>query len=670
MPVQALDYYIPVINYNSQAETIRFQERTYAVYTLNKPLSLQKKALVVLRKIGNVFQNKAQQELPHGRTLKAVFINHRAYLLKTTGQESHLALKDTHKDLSQNKEFVLAVTKKSGQAFFYAAHKKLQKDKEFVLAASRQNRDCLHYIPEELKKDKNFVLKAIKLNEHIFQYLPERFKKDKKFILLARKINDKILQYIPEDFKKDKVFMLELVKQNCQALQYAHDDVKQDRKFILEAIVYCYHIALHMHENLKQDKEFLLELIRQNALVLQCVKFKDPLMIEAAHRAIHHRLQSFIEDPQQVRKLFDFASYIIDHQKGLCLHEEHPIVQKAIEVYCLTSQSNDPKNPYTLHATLQKILQEEKLLDDFEGFRKRANKKAFTFADIPDGIVSPQELFETMEQRGVDEEEVKELCCGASLKKIKENILGEGKIVPALLAQKGSKDEPIPLTALYLYFILKSITDADDNRGSDKLSQRESQLLKFASMIKECATGQTDAIEQYYINTIGIGAINRSEEKIEEAIDSGVQMALKKALASDALLKDLIGTIPKQQSHQTLYLKNRYHKQIGLIHNLKFDQHSGVIDSDLIEKDCHETLSIIKQHVHLVQNLKQVFDQVLKGSHKLKITYIEFIAYFEKKFNLDSQHYEDYIEFNEELNPVGITPFAIEKMLMKLGYIQ
>jgi hypothetical protein len=419
---------------------------------------------------------------------------------------------------------------------------------------------------------------------------------------------------------------------------------------------------------LRQQKEFALEAVTQDGLILKYITHADSTIIKAAHHSLNAKLQLWLDDPQQVTALFEYASCIVNDFESFFLHEEHPVLQKAIEAFCLTCQSNNPNSPYVLHHNLQKIVQEETLIDDFKGWRKRSNKQTFTYADIPKGVIPLQTLFKTIEQRGVDEKEVAELCCGASLQQIKENVLGEGKIVSVLLMQKFNKEDPIPLASRYLYFILKSIANADDTREGKRLSARESQLLKFASMIKECSTGQIDAIEQYYINTLSLGAINTSQSKIEEVIDYAMQMTLKKALASDVVLTDLIGKFPTQQSHQTLYLQNRYHKQIGLIHSLRFDRHSGVIDRTLIDKDLHETLAIIKRHLKSQQEAKKALDQALIGSQGLKITYMEFIAYFEKEFKLKADEYDQYIEFDEKMHPIGITPLAVEKMLKKLEY--
>jgi predicted DNA-binding ArsR family transcriptional regulator len=577
------------------------------------------------------------------------------------------ALQFAHEDLRKSKAFALKAVKQNG---LYLEHleSNFKQDKKVVLEAITQHARALHYADERVKQDRDFILRVVKLNSNVLHFTTENLRRDREIVLEATKHHEASFHSAHDDLKEDRTFVLQAIRQNGLVLQFVDEKFTSDKEIVLEAIRQNFHAFQHASPFITKDREFVLEAVKENGLILRYVKLQDSAIIEAAHCLLNEQLQSWLVNPEKKNILFYYAFFIVTHQAAFYLHDEHPLLQKAIEAYCITSSGEDPKNPYMIYAGLQDVIGEDTLIEDFEGFRKRASKKKYTFADIPDHIVPLQELFASIEQRGVDEKEVEELCCGASLQDVKENMLGEGKLIATILMQQGKKDDPLTVTAMYLYLILKSISDADDTRDKNCLSARENQLLKFASMIKECSTGQKDAIEQYYINTIGMDAISSSQNKIEETIDQSIQIALKKALASDDLLTDLIGKTPKQQSHQTLFLQNRYHRQIGLIHSLTFDRHTGVIDDDLIQKDPNEAIEKIKQYLHIQEITKQVLDQALKSSQGLRITYAEFIAYFEKEFNLSN--YEQYIEFDEEMNPIGITPFAVEKMLKKLEYIK
>jgi hypothetical protein len=569
--------------------------------------------------------------------------------------------------LKRDREVVLEAIKKKGCALQFA-HESLKQDRKFILETLEYTCSALPFISEHLKQDRAFFLKLLKKNGLALEHASMDLKKDKEIVMEAIKQNKSALNFAHTNLKEDKGFILAISKNMEQAMLFAHPNLKKDKEFILEIAKQNLAIFKYISEVLKKDKEFILEAVKQDGLALQHLRCSDPFIIEAAHHSLKNRLQLWLDKPDKATALFKYTSYIVKHPLTLFLHEEHPVLQQAIEAYCIASSSNDPKGPYQMYHNLKKVIEEEALVDGFYGFRKRVERKKFTFADIPDGIIPLKTLFETMEQKGINKEEVAELCNGASLQDIKDNVLREDRIIPSLLMQKGKKEDRLPITTMYLYAILKCISEADDTRKENHLSPRESQLLKFASMVKECATGQADAIEQYYINTIGIGALNSSQSKIEETIDHTTQTALKMALASDALLRELMGKEPVQQSHQTLYLQNRYHRQIGLIHTLRFDRYTGLIDSALIESPSKKILKVIRKHLKLTEMTKQRLDQALKGALPAKITYMEFIAYFEKEFDLTADKYVEYVEFDEKMNPIGITQFAVEKMLKKLGY--
>jgi hypothetical protein len=629
-----------------------------------------------------------------------------------------------HSDLKDDKEVVLAAVKDNGNALQYASER-LKKDLEIVLAAVQKCGSALCYADASLKKDKKIILAAIQQHGNALRFAHDDFKRNKEAVLLAVKNDDYVLQFAHEDLKKDREIVLAAVKRNCYALQYADAALKQDEEIVLMAIKSKIDVLRHAHltirqnrefifelackdiqalvhasDDLKQDRAFMITMVRINGLalqyadthlksdlevVLEAVKNNgmalihvadhlknDQQIIEAAHLSLMHKLQLLMEDPSQLKALSELAFYIINYQQSLLLHEEHPLLQQTIEAAVIARPSKDPKSPYQLHANLQKIIAEEPLFDECKIFRQRAAKRQFTFADIPQALPSLQSLFETIEQRGFDKKEVSALCHGITLEEVKANLLGDGKLVPRLLAQRGKDEEVVPLTTMYLYAILKAIYQEDDEREKERLSNRENRLLKFASMVKHCTTGQADAIEQYYIYTIDPAAKDHSQAKIEGAVDDAMQLALKKALAHPALLKEIAkkDTI-EQHSHQTLYLKNRYHKQLGLLHTLKFDPQSGVIDDGLIASDPKKTIEIIKKHLCLVDEAKRILDHALKqeSSNYLKISYMEFQAYFEKELGL-IDHYQQCFEFDEELNPKALMPLCVEMILKKLKYIE
>jgi hypothetical protein len=574
--------------------------------------------------------------------------------------QNGLALSHLSHSFRENKEIALAAIRQSDLALRFISSD-LENDEEII--ATILERSELHKLGDDLEQNKDIALRVVKRNGLLLQYLPDELKDDKEIVLAAVIQNGLAFSHASDQLKKDRELALISAKKEALAFYYASKELKNDKETVLLAIAQNCAVLSYISDDLLHNREFILELVKQDGLLLMYSPTKDAVTIETAHQAIIQKLQLWLEDPLQKDVLFAFASTIVDKQEDLFLHDEHPVLQKAIEAYCLTSQKRDSKNPYQIHFALQKALSEEVLVPDFAGYRKRVNKKGFTFADIPPGIIPLSTLFATLEQRGVNAKEVAELCCDATVPEIKANVLQSGTVIASLLTQKGQKEDSLPLTAMYLYAILKQISEADDTRQGNSLSPREVQLLKFCSMVKECSTGQRDAIEQYYINTIGRGALSSSQNKVETAIDQAIQMALKSVLAGDALAAEL-NYCSTQQSHNILYLQNRFHRQIGLVHTLSFDRHAGVLNSSLIQKDPKEVLAAIKQHLHPVDSVKQALDQFL---NKKEISYMEFVEYFQKKCGLDQ--YESYIEFDEDTNPIGITPFAVEKALRKLEYL-
>jgi hypothetical protein len=566
--------------------------------------------------------------------------------------------------------FIVAALMANGRALKYAPE--LIKKNEFcVLQAVAQCGGALMYAHEDLKKNKDVVLEAVKKDSYALTYAYEDLKKDKDFVLTAMTLNGQALEYVHESLKGDREVVLAAVKQTWAALRHTHESLRQDKEIILAAVPQEVKALFYAHEGLKKDREFALELIEINfnAFFYLSEELKmDPVLLDARNRGMLNHLRSLKENPSQRQKLIAFTSRIIEYQDNLLLHEEHPLFQEILTAHSVAIANDHPKNPYRLYASLQSTLEEEVLLDDFAHFRTRAaHLKRVTFADIPKSFISPLTIFDSMEIRGIDEAQVANLCNGASFEAIKENVLGEGKLIASILSQRGQDDEPLSLTAMYLYSILERLAQENDTRQDGNLSNREAMLLKFASMIRECRTGQADAIEQYYIYTINHAASSSGQAKIEESVDLAIQMALKKVLSNEVFLREIIGEREiKQQSHQTLYLQNRYHKQIGLVHTLKFDANTGVLYDNLIEAGPLFVIETIKHHLHLHEEVASVLDRALKGPQG--ISYMEFVTYFEEIMDLKDK-YEQCFKFDEAFNVMGLTPLAINKILKHLGYV-
>ncbi len=422
------------------------------------------------------------------------------------------------------------------------------------------------------------------------------------------------------------------------------------------------------------------------------------------------------------------AKNIYDNQEPLLLHDEHPLFQRALEVLSLTDRNTaHPKNPYTLYQQLKDILHAEKLIQtgpdtaltieihgkqhrigvalNLEGFRKHAVNKGFTFGNLPSGVSesSFESLFSALETRlqalpATDkkqaEDEIYALCGDTQLAQLKSETIGFGKEIPKLLKAKGGKHDPVSNTIFYLYTILTAIySESNQCKQGELLSPQELMFLKFLSQIKECSIGQKDGIALYYNYSIPVkfhqgNAAVSAVEKIESCLDQGIQAILNETFTSEEMLKEIGGQAVVQQAHHTLYLKNRYSYQLGLLHNLSFDPYANVIADGFI--DCTETidpdkglgkaalqaLKTILLHIspeYIMKRTKKGIADALKAGI---IKYDNLATYLEQSgIKKDDDDWLDFIEYSLGIDGepdyaklLGITDSATLAILIKTGY--
>jgi hypothetical protein len=573
--------------------------------------------------------------------------------------------------LNNDDEFILKAMKIIPKALFWAtksAH--LMNYPPFLLEAMKINPRILPFISDDLQGNKAFILEAMRVNSHAFFSSKPGLKDDKDFMLVAIDIDSSTFDFASENLKNNSDFLLEAIKIHPDVVSSLPVALRNNKDFMLNAVKINPTTFDLASQELKSNSDFLLQSVSMYGwlLIHMPASLETPEIVNAAHTSLKNNFD-FLDKPETFVDLFQFALFIVQNQVALDLPQADLLFQRALDIVNI-GNAPDANNPYLWHENLKNFVEQEELLPEFEGFRQRAQVKTYTFADIPVGIISFSNLFASIEQRGISEAELQELCmadpelnAGNYLAVVKENVLGEGREIPKLLAQK---EGPLSVTAMYLYLILKDISITNDDRKENGLlSDRENKLLKFASMVKECATGQSDAIEAFYILTLSVNAPTRAEDTIKKAVDHAVQITLRKALASEALLQELTGKEDVlQQSHQTLYLQNRYHRQIGLVHTLKFDRYPHHIDHALIDQDSKEGLRIIKKHLHLTEQVKLNLNQAITQK---SIGYQPLIDYFKRELEFEDGQEEQYMEFDEEHN-FTLTSVTVEKMLSKLGY--
>jgi hypothetical protein len=657
---QVLDSYFPYKKHIPLGQVF-YLNRTYTLYEVERPSNF----IESIKSAVNFFFSKQKEP----KTIKAVFIR------PTYSKEAKIAEAEAGNIQGKiaDKDVYLAYFKFHSDIYpLKCASYQILADKEVMLAAVRQNGMALQCATYNLQDDKDIVRAAVEQNGMAIRYATYHLQHNFTTLLIAVNQNGLALS-CPYNFQQmhHKNIVLAAVNQNGLALEFVQLDQIQNKDIVLAALKQNFAAYKFIDPRLRTDKEIiLLGLLNEPSRFLYLSKASklDPQLVNAVYASLANKLRSLTEDPSQKEALIRFTTFTLERQENYGLHDEHPLMQQVIEAHIITSSpSNSPKDPYQLYARLQKTLKEEPLVEIFAGFRKRANQKEYTYADLPKDGPPLEDLFASIETRGVNPVEVASLCNGATLRQVKENLLGFGKLIPALLVQKGDLQDPISVTHMYLHIILKEIAQEDDIRVEGRLSNRENRLLKFGSMVKECQTGQADAIEQYYIYCVDKKALESGQVKIEAIVDGAVQMALKKTLTNDALLKEVTNQDQvQQQAHQTLYLQNRYHKQIGLHHALRFDRNTSTLYDSLIQKDPKEVLKIIRKHLHVQEEVKAHLDRALVTP--TISSYMEITKYFEKEFGLKDD-YDHYFELDEGSKPIGITLAAVRKILVKLEYV-
>jgi hypothetical protein len=705
--------YIPHQRHTPLQETVIYEGRSYRVYETNglRPREefghFSSPSICPRQKIKAIFINPSYskealiQSVKEGKNINLIIeqIEQKDWdVLLELALTEKIYFGSLPKAFWEDKNAVLAAVSRDAKALQYICPE-FKKDKALALAAIETSAYALKYVSSTLRTNKEVVLAAVCKDGNTLEYADLSLKQDKEVVLTAithnpqalrfAQLNDKdtvlwllsrlsplifeestnqFLSHINSALFQNKDFVLAAVCLNGLILNYAAKELQQDREVALAALCQTYKVWTHLCPKFQEDEDFALAAVHQKAYLFLGLprQLKSSVQIvKAAHHSLFNELNSLVENPSKRESLLIFTHDLLDDFENYQLHEEHPLIQRALEVYTIAVGSDNVRNPYVLYRKLQTTIRQEALFAEFAGLRNRVMlQRHFTFADIPTDVISFEDLFNAIEKRGARQEDIASFCDGATLQELKHNMLGFGKLIPCLLAQKGQPQDPLPLTTMYLYLILKEISQEDDTREGNELSNREIRFLKFASMVKECQTGQADAIEQYYIYTINHQGISQNQFKIEAVVDHAIQVALQKVLVSETFLKEMIGLEKiDQQAHQTLYLKNRYHKQIGLHHTLKFDQHAHVIYDSLLGKETKVVLDAIKRHLHLEQGVLLALEKAIKTS---AISYLEFVHYFEIKLGLKG-NYEEFFTFDAHFNPIGVTHLAVHKIFNALG---
>lgn len=385
------------------------------------------------------------------------------------------------------------------------------------------------------------------------------------------------------------------------------------------------------------------------------------------------------------------SKMIIDDTDDLLLHTEHPLIQKAIEMYVISDplMIDSNRSPYRLYHEMKRTLDEEKLIDKVPGkllnlsaLREYAQKKKYTIEDLPKGLPFKnfKELFQDLSKRvsqlsGAKQQQiykfVKKHCLNQTIGQIKGNFLNLS-YTNGLFDVQGPPNQIIEASVFYIYTLLKCLCETKHEVKEDTvLTLREENLLHQSLQIALCPTGQRDGIAMCY-NDLPIEY--RSTENREllapaararDLVFNSIQTVLHYAFSNFALLKkiDPQATID-QHPHNINFLKNRLHLQVGYKHVLNFDQHAGVINAKLKSAPLNVLLEAFFDCVTDDMIINGLKNDIAHNLSNNEIRYNDLISLIETKVKLTHDNYPLFIIFDEETTkPLGVTHLGAVTLL-------
>jgi len=324
-----------------------------------------------------------------------------------------------------------------------------------------------------------------------------------------------------------------------------------------------------------------------------------------------------------------------------------------------------------------------------------------------------------------------------SLAELEDQVLGFGKAIPTLLKVEGEAEQPISESTFYLYAILRYICDLRDDElragvpVNTPLSPYENAFMDFCSKVWECNTGQDDGIADYYSSPLlppkyrhSAKVIPESEivKKVEKGIELAMQQKLLKLFKDEALHAVILNAKVKpeespaaaaaaaasddhsemssrerapsassgdsqaqagapilvedrQFSHLVTSLKNHFHREMGLIHTVKFDFGTGILAksyTELLEKNPRLILKLIASFMTMDSliamvktSVKEAFDAHTYGFQGLQFYLEENLV----KVPVDDFSISDLIQLGDDDELLGVTDLAAVTILTAMGYV-
>ncbi len=410
-----------------------------------------------------------------------------------------------------------------------------------------------------------------------------------------------------------------------------------------------------------------------------------------------------------------FVNLIFEYQRALDLPFEHPLFQRAIEIVVLIDPNarENRRNPYTLFKELQQqrtvipavVLAYKKIevgttvfRIDLQGIRDHAaTKSSYCFSDLPKSLAKSlanglgpdflDKLFQSLDARldrlSAEKKQMTHayICEQFRLpyEQLKPHLL-QKPLIRRLLALALEPEDPIEQVHFELFSILDVLCRRQNSLNDNILSEQEECLLSIACQLQTCSTGQRDGIQFIYNNLVSTGEITATlhsdsdfEHDFKTLLHQIVQNELNHILTSSHLLSELIGENDNAQlSHQTLYLKNRLHKQLGLRHSLTFDPGSMMISPALVDIDeIHATNAIVAKIdiQKIMRRAEECFKTMMTTDERRKAVYNSVYALFERMPN-KPEGWQNWLLFDDTYEFKGLSDEGLARLLEQMGIIK
>lgn len=383
--------------------------------------------------------------------------------------------------------------------------------------------------------------------------------------------------------------------------------------------------------------------------------------------------------------------------------EVHDYVISAAHVSSYDQQEKH-LNPYRIHDYLSSVVPSEpfaeiplaveelgdkKVSINLPFLQKQAEWPGYLAKDIPKDVpvTALNDLFGKIETRlnGLSEEErtkvlediyeiseLKSAGVEGIFKYLKDNLL-KSPYIPALMGDEKNPDNVIRKEKYYLYCVLRSILDeSNEIQPGERLTPQERSFLTMASMIQFCDEGQYDGVTRCFKlldEKYKMGAVADVRGNLQKLTENSIQKTLGGIAEDTALLKQLAQNEKLAQINHTVnYVLNRFGRQIGLKHEIRFDFHTHVLNPALIDRSADSALPLIFAKITpkvFVKNLMNVANQDPKG---LK----DFFAGMEELFRLDGKGLidEGYVGMDEDMIEFELTEKGAAAILQSLGYLK